>query len=129
MAGVQFDSLRPCQLVKCILRDPYPSSIPGQELKPTQNPRKELGVQVLGRASQHSSPVQPSGGLGQAAFLELWFNPSLSAEGASGHPSCSVSREHDSKPRGAAMVLPSIKNTEMLPCVCFAFCLKTAEKV
>lgn len=50
-----------CQLVKCTLRDPYPPSVPRQELKPTQNLRKELGGQVLGRASQHSSPVQTSG--------------------------------------------------------------------
>lgn len=120
MAGVLFDLLGLCQPVKCILRDPYPSSIPRQALKPAQNLRKDLGVQVLGTASQRSSPVQTGWKLGQAAFLELWFNPRLRAEVSSGHPSCSGSRGHESKPRGAAVVLPSIKSTEMLPCVCFA---------
>lgn len=63
-----FDQLRPCQLVKCLLREPHPSSIPGQELKPTQNLRKELGMQMLGRASQHSSPAQTSGGAGPGSI-------------------------------------------------------------
>lgn len=57
-----------CQLVKCTLRDPYPLSVPRQELKPTQNLRKELGGQVLGRASQHNSPVQTSGEAGPGSI-------------------------------------------------------------
>lgn len=88
-----FHMLRPCQLGKCILRDPQPSSVPRQGLKPAQNPGDELGVQVLGRASQHSSPAPSRGSIPGAVLPSQ-----LSAELPVAIPAEGMSQSHEGLP-------------------------------